>query len=40
SQNYSKELDNRQCEQDLKQVLETWKRIPSDQFKEQVIAKQ
>ncbi|CAF0856024.1 unnamed protein product [Rotaria sp. Silwood1] len=40
SQNYMKELDNRQCEQDLKEVLETWKGISSDLFKEQVMKKQ
>ncbi|CAF2444552.1 unnamed protein product [Rotaria sp. Silwood2] len=39
SQNYTKELDNRQCEQDLREVLETWKRIPTEQFKERVMEK-
>ncbi|CAF2119085.1 unnamed protein product [Rotaria magnacalcarata] len=40
SQNYIKELGNRQCEQDLKEVLETWKQIPSHEFKERVLEKQ
>ncbi|CAF3773496.1 unnamed protein product [Rotaria socialis] len=40
SQNYIKELDSRQCEQDLKEVLEIWKQIPSHEFKERVVEKQ
>jgi hypothetical protein len=35
-----KELENRRCEQNLKQVVEAWKQFPIDEFKQRVMDKQ